>query len=49
MEHVWLRDTEGEDFFQYFIDVEKRSYMSEAQHSYSRPIATRKYDTSWQM
>ncbi|MDC3378774.1 M1 family aminopeptidase, partial [Planctomycetota bacterium] len=49
MESLWLEDTQGAAEFHAQLHEEARSYMSEADGKYTRPIVTRRFDSSWDM
>ena len=49
MESVWLEDTLGTDALHLQLADERRAYFSEADGAYIRPIATRFFDSPWDM
>ncbi|MCU0724207.1 MAG: hypothetical protein MUE73_00220 [Planctomycetes bacterium] len=49
MENCWLEDEAGEDEARYHRFEQARAYMKEADETYSRPIVTRTFDSSWAM
>ena len=49
MESVWLGDTVGTDALHIQLADERRAYFSEADSAYIRPIATRFFDSAWDL
>ncbi len=49
MESVWLEEHQGVDAMQAMLFEELRAYLSEARDRYKRPIATRRFDSSWDL
>ena len=49
MESVWLEETVGTDAMHLLLADERRAYFSEADGSYIRPIATRFFDSPWDL
>jgi aminopeptidase N len=49
MEQCWLEDKYGADEMNYDFWRNQQAYFMEADHSYKRPIVTRKFESSWQM
>jgi aminopeptidase N len=49
MESVWLEDTVGTDAMHLQLADERRAYFSEADGVYIRPIATRFFDSAWDL
>lgn len=49
METCWLEDKRGDDEQRYDLYRNGMSYFEEADGSYSRPLVTRKFSSSWQM
>jgi len=49
MESCWLGDTAGPDEMAWQLSEESRSYRTEADSRYVRPIVTREFDSSWDM
>ena len=49
METCWLEDTYGEDEQRYDLYRNATNYFTEADSSYSRPLVTREFSSSWQM
>lgn len=48
-ESVWLEDHVGKNAKDWQMYQEKLEYLSEADGNYTRPIVTRRYDSSWSM
>ena len=49
METCWLEDSKGEDEMLYDLYTNAHAYFGESDDKYSRPIVTRKFDSSWTM
>ena len=49
MESVWLEDTVGTDAMHIQLADERRAYFSEADGNYIRPLATRYFDSAWDL
>ncbi len=49
MESVWVEDTAGIDEMHVQLARERTAYFAEAASRYVRPIATRHFDSSWDM
>lgn len=49
IETLWLEDSKGVEEGQYDFYSNCQAYFNEADNSYVRPIATRKFDHSWKM
>jgi aminopeptidase N len=49
MESVWLEDTVGTDALHLHLADQRRAYFSEADGPYIRPIATRFFDSAWDL
>jgi len=48
-EALWYEDQYGDDEYRYEMFNDARSYMTEADDRYARPIVTRVFDSSWDM
>ncbi len=49
IEACWLEHTEGDDAMRYDLWECLQRYIGEAEGRYTRPIATRRFDTSWDL
>jgi aminopeptidase N len=49
MEAVWLQDTEGDEISRLHLWEARASYTEESDTRYARPIATRRFDASWDL
>jgi aminopeptidase N len=49
VEDCWLEDEGGDDEARYHRFEQARAYMQESDESYSRPIVTRLFNSSWDM
>ncbi len=49
MESVWLEETEGVDAMHAQLALERRAYFGEAARRYVRPIATRHFESAWDL
>jgi len=49
IEACWLEHTQGEEAMRYHLWECLERYILEAEGSYTRPIATRRFDTSWDL
>lgn len=49
MESVWIEQTQGVEARQAWLSVGLRNYLDEARSRYRRPIATRRFDSSWDL
>jgi aminopeptidase N len=49
MESCWLEDQEGKDALHYQLHEEHVEYTTEVEERYTRPIVTRRFDSSWDM
>jgi len=49
MESAWLEDTVGTDALHIQLADERRAYFSEADGNYIRPLATRYFDSAWDL
>ncbi len=49
IESCWLEDVQGVEAMQEQLDLELAQYVSETRDRYTRPIATRRFDSSWDL